>query len=97
MNLKFWENRTSVYDVPIQRVLSEMEDVGPESDRYPKLIVQLERLSEMKANAKKFRISGDTLVIAAANLIGIGIIVFYEQYHPMTSKAKDYVIKPKNQ
>jgi hypothetical protein len=97
MNLKFWEPTKSVYDEPIETVLAEMRDEGPESERYPKLIVQLERLSEMKAAAKKFRVNGDTLLIVGGNLLGILIIVAYEQYHPMTSKAKDYVMKPKNQ
>jgi len=94
MNLKFWQERPSIYDEPIAAVLTEMNTYGPDSPEYPALLASLEKLNSMKANNKHImRISPDTLAIVAGNLVGILIIVAYEQNHAMTSKGLNY-IKP---
>ena len=96
MNWKFWQEKPSIYDEPIAAVLTEMNTYGPDSPEYPALLANLERLSSMKTNTKNImRISPDTLAIVAGNLMGILIIVAYEQSHPMTSKGLNF-IKPKN-
>lgn len=89
---KFWQASGSIYDAQIERVLSDMEMFGPESEEYPKLLAHLKALHAMKAEEKpKFRISPDTLAIVGGNLLGILIIVAYEQTHPMVSKGLNYV------
>lgn len=96
MNWKFWQEKVSIYDEPIAAVLSEMNTYGPDSPEYPTLLANLERLSSMKnSNKNIMRISPDTLAIVGGNLLGILIIVAYEQTHPMTSKSLNF-IKPKS-
>lgn len=96
MKLKFWEEKASIYDEPIETVLHEMKTYGPGETEFQTQLSYLERLSELKTKTRSsMRISPDTLLIVAGNLVGIGLIVLIEQSHPMTSKGLNY-IKPKN-
>jgi hypothetical protein len=49
----------------------------------------------MKAEERKTRVSRDTVWIVAGNLAGILAIVIYEQRHPMTSRAMNFVLQAK--
>jgi len=92
MKLKFWENKESIYDEPIEVVLHEMKTYGPDTPEFATQLTYLERLTAMKDKTKSvMRVSPDTLVTAGAGLLGIVIIVAYEQAHPMVSKARDHV------
>ncbi len=91
---KFRRDEQTIYDDPIIRILTEMDDYGPDSEEYLTLLPHLERLSKLKAETSPKRISPDTMVIVAGNLLGILIIVAYEQKHVMTSKGLGF-IKPK--
>jgi hypothetical protein len=74
-------------DALINRVIEDMEMFGPDSEEYPKLIANLEKLHKLKADKKPSRVSPDTIAIIAGNLLGILIIVAYEEKHVITSKA----------
>lgn len=83
-------------NIPIQRVLDEMEVYGPDTPEFPKLVTELERLQRIKGEKKpKIRVSPDTMAIVVGNLLGILIIVSYERSNAMVSKAKDFILKPK--
>jgi len=83
-------------DVPIQRVLDEMETLGPDSPEYPMYLEYLERLQKLKTeNTSREPIKLDTVVMVAGNLLGILVIVAYEQKHVMVSKGLGFVLKPK--
>lgn len=92
MKLKFWEDTPSIYDEQIATVLTAMSEYGPESPEYPALLTTVKELQKLKAEEKpKFRVKPDTLAVVVGNLVGIGIIVWYEQAHAMTSKGLHYV------
>lgn len=94
MKLKFWEEKPSIFDEPIEKVMDEMRTYGPGTPEFDANLSHLERLSALKEKTKSImRVSPDTLALIAGNLIGIGIIVFVEQSRPMTSKGLNY-IKP---
>lgn len=88
------EKRTPVDD-QIDAVLKEMDEKGVTSEEYPKLMTLLERLNKIKAQSRRDPISRDTIVMVAGNLMGILLIVAYEQKHVMTSKGLNYIIRPK--
>lgn len=95
MNLRFWEKKKSIMDEPIDRVLTEMNTYGPENPEFEKHLNYLERLQELKAGERRhFKVSPDTVMIVLGNLVGILIIVAYENKHVMTSKGMSF-IKPK--
>lgn len=71
----------------IQRVVDDMAMFGPTSEEYPQLLENLERLTKLKDGEKPERVSRDTIAVVAGNIIGILVIVAYEQKHVMTSKA----------
>lgn len=80
-------------DAIIARVLLEMEMYGPESEDYDKLLTYLERLEKVRRESARPMVSADTAAIVGGNLLGILIIVMYEQKHVMVSKAVSFVMK----
>jgi hypothetical protein len=92
---RFVKKKPSVLDEPIAKVLTDMNTYGADSPEYPTLINHLEKLNRMKAEERGNRPSPDTMAIVAGNLLGILIIVAYEQKHAMVSRGLGFVIKPK--
>lgn len=91
----FKKNEPHILDAPIDKLLSEMETYSPETSEYKNAIKQLDRLMKMKAKSGRKQVSPDTILIVVGNLLGIGIIVIYEQKHVLVSKALSYILKPK--
>ena len=86
---------TTPVDILIDSVLDEMNTKGPNSEDYPKLLTNLKGLYEIRAQERRKSISPDTYAIVGGNLIGILMIIAYEQKHVMTSKALSHIIRPK--
>lgn len=80
---------------PIDRVLSEMEEHGPDSPEYSNLLSYLERLIALKRGNSPSRVSPDTMMTVVGNIFGILVIVAYEQKHVMSSKGLGFIGKPK--
>lgn len=79
----------------IERILDEMETYGPDSPEYPGYLDHLERLYALKTEESPRRVSPDAIIQVAGNILGILVIVAYEQKHVMTSKGLGFVMKPK--
>lgn len=94
-NMSKPENQQAM-ELLLSRVTDAMLSTDPSTDEYMALLGQLERLTKLKAKEKPSRVSRDTLAVIAANLVGILIIVAYEQKHVVTSKAFGNILKPKN-
>jgi len=80
-------------DEAIENVLAEMAGHDADSDEYAQMTDQLTKLYAIKASTKPDRISKDTIAIVVGNLIGILMIVGYEQGHILTSKAGSFLVK----
>jgi len=79
-----------------QTLLDKMANVGPDSDEFPELMTRYERIEAQRKSTKKaWSVSPDTLVIAAANIIGIVIVVVYEKKDVWTTKAFNQTLKLK--
>lgn len=91
----FTTETTTPVDSLIDSVLEEMHNKGVTSDEYPELMAYLERLYALKAKARREPVSRDTVALIAGNLLGILLIVAYEQKHVMTSKGFSQLIQPK--
>ncbi len=92
---RFRNEKPSPVDDHIKIILDEMLLSGPDSEEYPKLLNGLERLYTLKAKERRQPVSSDTIALVAGNLMGILLIVAYEQKHVMTSKGFGHIIKPK--
>lgn len=90
----FNDEENDPVDDQIDAVLKSMDDEGVASEEYPKLLRHLERLHELKQKEQRKPISFDTIALIAGNLLGIIIIVAYEQKHVMTSKGLNQIIRP---
>lgn len=86
---------TDPIDDLINEVLEEMKRSGAHSDNYSTLMTYAERLYDIKTNQRPNSVSRDTIAIIAGNLLGILLIVAYEQKHVMTSKGFSQIIRPK--
>ena len=79
-----------------ERILDEMLEYGPDSVEFLNLLEELERVTAVQAPKGKPReVNWDTVILVAGNLLGILVIVAYEQKHVMTSKSLGFILKPK--
>ena len=87
----FVKNKPSIYDEPIDKVLEEMKTMDLASAKYPEMLSYLERLTRLQEENKRDRISPDVMATVLGNLLGILIIVGYEQKHVIVSKGLNFV------
>lgn len=83
----FRQSNDEHLDSLIDRVVEDMEMYGPDSEEYSKLLKHLKALNKLKASKKRKRVSPDLVVGGLFNLLGILLIVAYEERHVITSKA----------
>ena len=83
------DRRTDVerkFDEQLEIVLDEVESL----DDIAKATLLMERRDALR---KKGKLSPDTKVIVAGNLIGIVLILAYESGHVITTKALGFIIR----
>jgi hypothetical protein len=83
------------FDALIAKLEQEMLSEDLSQEDYERKLKQLERLTKLRGNNATKRVSPDTLLIVGGNLLGILLIVAYEQKHVLTSKGLSHIIKPK--
>ena len=93
--MRIFGKKESIYDEMIIDVLNTMRRLTPDADEYPALVDHLDKLSKMKAEERRRPVSWDTVAIVAGNLLGIGLIVAYEQKHVMNARGLGFVLKPR--
>jgi len=75
----------------LNRVAAEMMNENVTPDRLKELREKYQTLDEMlKTN---WHVDGNTILIVAGNLLGILLILKYEQLEIVTSKAISFVLK----
>lgn len=91
------KDEPTLIDKEITSVVDQMQSVEADSDIYNALLDRLERLYKLKLNqeSEKKTVSPDALVAAAASIGGIVLILSYEHANVITSKAMQFVFKPK--
>lgn len=79
-------------DDEIERVKGDLTFEITGSEKYEKKLENLVTLMELN-KSKKFNISGDTVLTASVNLLGILLILNHERLHVVSSKAVGFVSK----
>lgn len=87
--------KPSIVDEAIGKVLTEMRTYDADTEEYKVAIDHLERLMKMRTEERRNRISPDTILIVAGNILCVLVVVGFERGHVMTSKAMGFVLKPK--
>lgn len=65
------------------------------SKEYATVLDRIVKLHELQVNETPKRVSRDTLVLAAANLLGIVMVLKHEQLNVITTKAMSLVPRPR--
>ncbi len=77
----------------MEAVHEVMRELDPFSEEYSACADQLVKLSAIKDPQSKTGVSPDVAVTAAANLLGIGMIIHHERAGIIASKALGFVMK----
>lgn len=89
------KRKPSALDARIEELLESLHDNLHNPTQYEATLTSMERLYKLKAQKASQRLSPDTALTVAANLLGIAVIVRHEQFNVITSKAMSFAIKPK--
>lgn len=92
--MKFWKEPTNLEKL-IEVVETRMLASEVDSEEYVKQMDKLKQLYVIRQNTRRTRISADTIAICVTNLLGIVVIVGYENRHVITSKGLGEIIRPK--
>lgn len=95
MRYLFTNETDTPADKQIERIMAEMANVEVFSEEYSKLLTYLERLHAIKAEHSRDPVSSDVIFQVAGNLMGMLLIVVYEQKHPMLSKGWGNLWRPR--
>lgn len=82
-------------DVVCTNSLRALHNHTPESEEYARLLDQSVKLHKMKTETQPRRPSPDTLILVAANILGILLVTRYERENIVTSKAFGLILKPR--
>lgn len=74
-------------DLEIQHVLRKLEELSPDSNEYAMAATNLKVLCEARSKKPWQLIEPEVLVTVAANIIGILLVLHYEQVNVVSSKA----------
>jgi hypothetical protein len=77
----------------ISYVESEMKSYDADSKEFKEAAARYQQLKALQADMKPKRLSADAMLTAATSILGIVIIVGYEQKNVITSKAIGFVKK----
>ena len=94
-NLPLPQREDSDLDKEIRRVISDMSDTDSNTDEYKAMATNFRILMETREGQQPRRVSPDTVLIVAANLIGILAVLEFEDNHVITRKALSFVLKPR--
>lgn len=92
MKLTKRDKRTNL-EKEIDEVIAHMASIGPDTKEYTAMAANLEMLYKAKATEKSRSISPDTIAVIVGNLIGIILIINYEQTGIVTTKALGFVLR----
>jgi len=80
-------------DLAIDRLHTDMRENPTDSEEYAKLVDHLVKLHNLNEAEKPKGLSTDVKATIAANLAGIGMIIFHERANVIATKGLAFVQK----
>jgi hypothetical protein len=80
-------------DDEVKHILESLSEKDVDSENYGIGVRNLEILCKARSCENKRSVSMDTLVLAATNILGIVLILNYETWHVLPSKALGLILK----
>jgi len=93
--MQVFRQRKNVIDEEVERVVGIMKEVNPDQDSYGVMAGNLVKLSQARSENARRDIDPNVVMTVAANLVGILIILKYEKFDILTSKAISMIVKPR--
>jgi hypothetical protein len=79
----------------LDRVLDELSGLSSTSKEYEAAVKQYDIMYKLWSSTRKKRLfTGDAMLNAGAHVFGLGMILGFEKFNVITSKAIGFVIKP---
>lgn len=78
-----------------QRLLDEMISYGPGTPEFTRNRKEFEKIKKLQKTESKQRPDSNTIFLGCVHLLGIVVIVAYEQKHVFASAAKNFIPKLK--
>jgi hypothetical protein len=94
MTILGWR-KPSEFDEAVNRVLANLKEIDLGTEEYVERLAYLERLNKLRSEERSRKVSPDTMAIVAANILGILIVVGYEQGNVIASKGLGFVLRTK--
>lgn len=94
MNTPLNDDQTTI-DALIKSILNELDEYSATDPEYKAMMKHLNDLRRMQEADRPQQYDKNTILTCAASLIGIAIIVGYEQKSVITSKAIGFIPKLK--
>jgi hypothetical protein len=89
-----FKKNPSQIDTLISRAASNLDLIRQGTEDYTEALKTLQELHELKMKeTPSWRVSPDTVLLCAVNLIGIAMITRYEKTEIVTSKAQSFVAR----
>ena len=79
----------------LDRALTRLKTEMPNSEDYTKMLSLVERLHELLDKETPDVVSKNTLLIVGGNLLGIILILKHENLNVITSRAINFVLRPR--
>jgi len=80
-------------DQEVERVLEQMSSMSVDTVEYRTAVDNLKVLCDARGVKSHRALSTDVIVAAASNILGVLLILNYEQMHVITSKAISFAFK----
>jgi len=77
------------------KLMDELSNYDPQDKEYQAILVSLKALTELESQPRRGKVDANTLALVIGNLLGIIVIVAYEQKHVFASKASGFLLKAK--
>lgn len=77
------------------KLLDELNNYDPQDKEYQAILESLKAITELDPKSRRSKVDVNTLALVAGNLLGILVIVAYEQKHVFASKASGFLLKAK--
>lgn len=85
-------NKRTISD-EVDRIVNELATMQADTQEYEAKVKQLRVLCEARSMRADRLINTETLVTAGVNILGILLILNYENLHVVSSKALGFVLK----
>lgn len=90
----FRRTEQTVLENVLDRALRELSNHSIDSQEYAKILEMVVKLHKMKEEESS-SVSKDTILVVAANLLGIFMILKHEHVNVITSRAMNLLLKPR--